>query len=66
MPPLFIRPGWMHILIGLFLSSFFSRGALLVFAGIMSTLLLPPRPVLWTAFCRSPVFRTWREYFNFS
>lgn len=37
-----------------------------VFLGILSTLLLPPKPVLWTAFCQSPVFRTWREYFNFS
>ena len=56
----------MHILICLFLASFFSRAALLVLAAIVSTLLLPPKPVLWPAFCRSPVFRTWREYFNFS
>lgn len=55
----------MHILIGLFLGSFFNRTVLLVFLGILSTLLLPPKPVLWTAFCQSPVFRTWREYFNF-
>lgn len=58
--------GWMHILIALTLGCFFSRTVLLIYLGIMSTLLLPPKPVLWTAFCQSPVFRTWREYFNFS
>jgi 2-acylglycerol O-acyltransferase 2 len=56
----------MHILIGLTLGCFFSRTCLLVYLGIMSTLLLPPKPVLWTAFCQCWVFRTWREYFNFS
>lgn len=56
----------MHIMIALTLACFFSRAALLVYVAIMSTLLLPPKPVLWTAFCQCWVFRTWREYFNFS
>lgn len=57
--------GWMHVLIGMFFASFFSRAVLAAFAVILSTLLLPPKPVLWTAFCQNPVFSTWRDYFRF-
>jgi hypothetical protein len=60
------QPGWMHILILMTIGCFFSRTCLMVYLLIMSTLLLPPKPVLWTAFCQNPVFRTWREYFKFS
>lgn len=58
--------GWMHIMIGLLVGSFFSRWALLVLVLLLSTLLLPAKPVLWTGFCASPVFKTWREYFSYS
>ncbi|KAI8473144.1 MAG: diacylglycerol acyltransferase-domain-containing protein [Monoraphidium minutum] len=61
-----IYTGWMHILILLTLGCFFSRTCLMVWVAIMSTLLLPPKPVLWTAFCQCWAFKTWREYFNFS
>lgn len=58
--------GWMHVLIGLMLGSFFSRTCLYVLLALWSTTFLPAKPVLWNAFCRSWVFRTWREYFAFS
>ena len=56
----------MHVLIAMFIGSFFSRAIMLLFLAILSTVLLPPKPVLWTAFCQSPVFRSWREYFHYS
>jgi hypothetical protein len=58
--------GWMHLMIGLLLASFFSRWALASLLLLLSTLLLPAKPVLWTAFCASPVFKTWRAYFSYS
>eukprot|EP00878_Enallax_costatus_P001857 GHUV01002015.1.p1 GENE.GHUV01002015.1~~GHUV01002015.1.p1 ORF type:complete len:329 (+),score=100.81 GHUV01002015.1:293-1279(+) len=58
--------GWMHILIGLMIGSLFSRTCLIVLVTIWSTVFLPPKPVLWNAFCKSWVFQTWREYFQFS
>jgi hypothetical protein len=58
--------GWMHILIGLLLASFFSRWALGTLLLLMATLFLPAKPVLWTAFCASPLFGTWRSYFSYS
>ncbi|KAG2486331.1 hypothetical protein HYH03_015035 [Edaphochlamys debaryana] len=42
------------------------RWAIYTLLALYATLLLPPKPVLWGAFCRSPVFRTWRQYFSFS
>ena len=45
--------GWMHILLGLMLASFFSCTALLILVGLFSTLLLPARPVLWGPFTKA-------------
>ena len=45
---------------------FFSRTCAVIFLTLMATLWLPPRPVLWKAFNRCWVFKTWREYFKFS
>lgn len=58
--------GWLHIMIGLLLASFFSRWALGTLLLLLATLLLPAKPVLWTGFCASPVFKTWRAYFSYS
>jgi hypothetical protein len=58
--------GWMHIMIGLLLASFFSRWALATLLLLLATLLLPAKPVLWTGFCASPLFKTWRAYFSYS
>lgn len=44
--------GWMHILIGLFIACFFSSTARYLTLAIWLTVLLPPKPVLWNAFCR--------------
>eukprot|EP00877_Chromochloris_zofingiensis_P005689 jgi/Chrzof1/15120/Cz09g27290.t1_DGAT2D[v5.2] len=56
----------MHILFGLMIGSLFSRVCLYIYLGLLATLALPAKPVLWTAFCQSWVFQTWREYFNYS
>ncbi|WIA23591.1 hypothetical protein OEZ85_000302 [Tetradesmus obliquus] len=61
-----IYTGWMHVLIGLMLASFFSRTCLYVLLAVWATTFLPAKPVLWNAFCRSWIFQTWREYFQFS
>ncbi|WIA23473.1 hypothetical protein OEZ85_000218 [Tetradesmus obliquus] len=61
-----IYTGWMHILLGLMLGSFFSRSCLYLLLAIWATTWLPAKPVLWSAFCSSWVFKTWREYFSFS
>jgi hypothetical protein len=58
--------GWLHIMFGLIIASFFSwlpRAILLV---LLATLKLPAKPVLWPAFNRLWIFKTWREYFNYS
>lgn len=39
--------GWLHVLFALFIGSFFSRLALAVLIAIVSTVFLPPRPILW-------------------
>jgi hypothetical protein len=48
-----IYTGWMHVLIGLMLCSFFSRTCFYVLVAVWSTTFLPAKPVLWNAFCRS-------------
>jgi hypothetical protein len=48
-----IYTGWMHILLGLMLGSFFSRTCLYLLLGIWATTWLPAKPVLWSAFCSS-------------
>lgn len=58
--------GWMHVLLILTVLSYWYRPVLYFNILLWSTLLLPPKPVLWGAFCKSSVFRTWREYFSFS
>ena len=45
--------GWLHVLLGLLLASFFSRTALLILLLLFSTLLLPARPVLWGHFTKA-------------
>jgi hypothetical protein len=48
-----LHAGWMHVLIGLMLASFFSRTCLYLLLAIWATTWLPAKPVLWNAFCRS-------------
>jgi hypothetical protein len=48
-----IYTGWMHILLGLLLGSFFSRTCLYVLLALWATTWLPAKPVLWSAFCSS-------------
>lgn len=58
--------GWMNILIGLFIASFFTRYALYTLIFLWSTTFLPAKPVLWPAWNKLWVFKTWREYFQYS
>eukprot|EP00775_Hariotina_reticulata_P011662 gene11662-11805_t len=58
--------GIVHILLGLIIGSFFSRVCLCILLGLLATTWLPAKPLLWGDFCRSWVFKTWREYFKFS
>jgi hypothetical protein len=57
--------GWLHIMFGLCVAAFFSRAALVVLLLLLATLKLPAKPVLWPAFNRLWIFKTWREYFNY-
>ena len=61
-----IYTGWLHVLLGLMLGALFRRWCLCVLLALFATTFLPAKPVLWTAFCQSRVFRTWREYFSYS
>jgi hypothetical protein len=61
-----IYTGWMHVLLALMAGVFFRRWCLYVLLALFATTFLPAKPVLWPAFCRSAVFRTWREYFAYS
>lgn len=47
---LLLYTGWIHIVLALVVSSFFSRVALAITIALFSTLLLPAKPVLWPAF----------------
>ncbi|KAG1673426.1 hypothetical protein FOA52_002191 [Chlamydomonas sp. UWO 241] len=58
--------GWLHILLAMLIGSLFSKICFGVTVLLFSTLLLPPKPVLWKAFNESWAFKTWREYFKFS
>lgn len=58
--------GWMNIFLLLVIASFFSKAAMYLVLALLGTLLLPARPVLWPAFNRLWVFKTWREYFRYS
>jgi hypothetical protein len=62
---LLMYTGWMQVII-LCLCFAWYRPVLYVLLALYSTLLFPAKPVLWGAFCRHWVFRTWREYFRFS
>ena len=42
--------GWLHVLLGLLIWSAFSRVALAITILILSTVMLPPKPVLWWVF----------------
>lgn len=58
--------GWMNLFMALIIASLFSRTALLIVLLCLGTLALPARPVLWPAFNKLWVFKTWREYFRYS
>lgn len=63
---LLVYTGWMNWLLGLIIWSFFNKYVLCFVVALFSTLALPARPILWPAFNRLWVFKTWREYFSFS
>lgn len=56
----------MNFFLVLIIASFFSRTAAIIVALCLGTLLLPAKPVLWPAFNRLWIFKTWREYFRYS
>lgn len=58
--------GWMNFFLCLCIAAFFSRIALYVVLALLATLALPARPVLWPAFNKLWIFKTWREYFRYS
>lgn len=55
-----------HLLMGLFVASFFSRTALTVFVLLLGTLLLPAKPLRIPSVLSSYLFLCWRRYFKFS
>lgn len=63
---LLIYTGWLYWLAGLVIWGFFNRYVMLFVIALYSTLALPARPILWPAFNRLWVFKTWREYMHFS
>ncbi|PNH06113.1 Diacylglycerol O-acyltransferase 2 [Tetrabaena socialis] len=58
--------GFMNYYFLLIIAAFFSRTALYVVIALLSTLAIPARPVLWPAFNRLWIFKTWRHYFHYS
>lgn len=58
--------GWMNFFVVLIVGCLFSTVCRYVVLALLSTLLLPAAPVLWPAFNRLFIFRTWREYFRYS
>lgn len=61
-----IYTGWFNILVALMVGAIFSRICLYICIGLFSTLLLPCKPVLWPAFNKLWIFKTWRHYFHYS
>lgn len=64
--PVCLSAGWLNILYALIFGMLFSRTCVVIFWTLAATLLLPAKPVLWNAVLCSPIFATWRRYFNFS
>lgn len=60
-----IYVGALEILVLLIILSFVSRTALVLLLLAASTVFMPARP-LWTPFLYNPVFKLWREYFQYS
>jgi hypothetical protein len=60
-----IYVGFMNYFLLLVILAFFSRVAMYVVLALLGTLLLPCKPVLWPAFNRLWIFRTWRHYFHY-
>ncbi|KAJ9507588.1 hypothetical protein QJQ45_019233 [Haematococcus lacustris] len=58
--------GWINLLIMLGVAAIWLVWPRYVLVLLWSTLLLPAKPVLWTAFCKLWVFKTWRQYFRYS
>ncbi|KAL6760872.1 diacylglycerol acyltransferase [Haematococcus lacustris] len=58
--------GWVNLLIMLGVAAIWLVWPRYVLVLLWSTLLLPAKPVLWTAFCKLWVFKTWRQYFRYS
>ncbi|KXZ51089.1 hypothetical protein GPECTOR_14g72 [Gonium pectorale] len=58
--------GFMNYFAALVLLSFFWRPALYLVLALLATLALPAKPVLWPAFNRMWLFKTWRHYFHYS
>ncbi len=56
----------MNLFVVLMIASLFSRTCLAIVIVLLSTLALPAKPVLWPAFNKLWVFKTWREYFRYS
>lgn len=61
---LIIYCGFMNYFIPMCVFAFFSRTCMYMVIFLLSTLLLPRKPLLWSAFNRCWVFKTWREYFK--
>lgn len=63
---LFLYCCWPQICLLLLAMSLFFRWALLLVILLLSTLVIPAKPLLWKPFTSHYVFKTWRQYFSFS
>jgi diacylglycerol O-acyltransferase 2, plant len=63
---LMLYTGWMHVMLLLIVFCWVDKWVMATLLVLISTVFLPAKPVLWPAFNRLWVFKTWREYFHFS
>ncbi|KAG2495179.1 hypothetical protein HYH03_006785 [Edaphochlamys debaryana] len=61
-----IYVGFMNYFLLLCIAAIWSRVCLYIVIALLSTLALPCKPVLWPAFNRLWIFKTWRHYFHYS
>lgn len=66
MATLSLYVGWPLWLVFWIIAAFYSRIALVSVVLVISTVFLPAKPVLWPAWNKLWVFKTWRQYFQYS
>lgn len=60
-----IYVGFMNYFLLLCILSYWIPFARYIVVGLLTTLALPCQPVLWPAFNRLWIFKTWRHYFHY-